>query len=361
MKFGMFTVPISIEYAEGRETAKEVIDWDLQQAEWADQAGIDEMYFAEHYTLGHEPSPSPDAMIAAASQRTENIKLGAMAHLLPYHNPVSLAFRSMWLDHMTGGRYIAGFAPGAYASDAQLFGTGKNNARMLSEGLDVVDAIWTRKGPFTIDGEFYKVDMPAYDEAIAGPHLTPLQSPRPTVLMTGMSPNSGTLAEAGRRGFSPVSQQVKTDILKTHWDTFANAATSAGHTADRSQWRVVRDFFVADTDAEAREIALSSGLARVWEGYLLPAFKKLGLFPFLVGDTPEELVDIEYLVDNFFFVGSPETVAEKVRALYNELGGFGYLCFSGGPYQDAIPAYKRHLELSSGKLRELLSDLDGNN
>jgi alkanesulfonate monooxygenase SsuD/methylene tetrahydromethanopterin reductase-like flavin-dependent oxidoreductase (luciferase family) len=298
-------------------------------------------------------------MIAAASQRTKQIRLGAMAHLLPYHNPVALAFRSMWLDHMTGGRYIAGFAPGAYASDAQLFGTGKNNPKMLVEGLDIIDAIWTRKGPFTIEGEFWKVDMPAYDEDIAGPHLTPLQSPRPTVLMTGMSPNSRTLEEAGRRGFSPVSQQVSDEILLTHWETFSKAAASAGHTANRSEWRIFRDFFVADTDEEARETALTSGFARNWEGYLIPSFKKLGIFPLLLGDVPEEKVDLEYLVDNFFMVGSPETVAEKIRALYDKVGGFGYLCFGGGAYQDSVPAYKRHLELTGGKLRDLLSDLDG--
>lgn len=361
MKFGMFAVPVSIDYSEGRESAQEVIEWDLKQAELADQAGIDEMYFAEHYTLGHEPSPSPDIMIAAASQRTKQIRLGAMAHLLPYHNPTALAFRTMWLDHMTGGRYIAGFAPGAYKSDAQLFATGKNNAKMLSEGLDVVDAIWTKQGPFTIDGEYYHVDMPAYSDEIAGPHLRPLQEPRPPVLMTGMSPNSGTLVEAGRRGFYPVSQQVKTDIVKTHWASYSEAAIAAGYTPDRSEWRIVRDFFVADTDEEAREIALNYGLARVWNGYLIPAFKKLGLFPLLVGDVPEEKVTAEYLIDNFFFVGSPETVAEKVRALYGEVGGFGRLCFSAGPYQDAVPQYQRHLELTSTKLRDLLADLDGNN
>ena len=52
-----------------------------------------EAYFAEHYTIGREPSPAPDLMIAAAAQRTRQIKLGAAAHLVPYHNPISLAHR----------------------------------------------------------------------------------------------------------------------------------------------------------------------------------------------------------------------------------------------------------------------------
>jgi alkanesulfonate monooxygenase SsuD/methylene tetrahydromethanopterin reductase-like flavin-dependent oxidoreductase (luciferase family) len=160
MRFGVFSIPFTIEYAEGRASAKEVIDWDMQIVKWADQYGIDEAFFAEHYTLGHEPSPAPDLMIAAASQVTKEIKLGAAAHLLPYHNPIALAYRMMWLDHMTGGRYIAGVAPGAYPSDAQLFGTGNNNPKMMAEALDIIEAIWTKPGPFTINGEFWNVDMP---------------------------------------------------------------------------------------------------------------------------------------------------------------------------------------------------------
>ncbi|WP_432514392.1 LLM class flavin-dependent oxidoreductase, partial [Kineococcus sp. SYSU DK001] len=124
MKFGILNIPYASQYAAGRESAADVIARDLRVTRWADQYGLDEAFFAEHYTLGMEPSPAPDVMIAAASQVTRNIKLGAGAHLLPYHHPVALAHRMLWLDHLTGGRYIAGVAPGAYPSDAQLFGTG---------------------------------------------------------------------------------------------------------------------------------------------------------------------------------------------------------------------------------------------
>ncbi|ATD72476.1 hypothetical protein CNO18_21635 [Gordonia sp. 1D] len=68
MRFGTFSAPYSHDYAHGKRTAKEVIDWDLQLVKWAEEYGWDEAFFAEHYTLGGEPSPAPDAMIAAASQ-----------------------------------------------------------------------------------------------------------------------------------------------------------------------------------------------------------------------------------------------------------------------------------------------------
>jgi alkanesulfonate monooxygenase SsuD/methylene tetrahydromethanopterin reductase-like flavin-dependent oxidoreductase (luciferase family) len=164
MRLGIFNTPYTLRYTEARQTAREVIEWDLQVVRWADEYGLDEAYFAEHYTIGHEPSPAPDLMIAAAAQLTSQIRLGAAAHLLPYHNPINLAHRLMWLDHMTGGRYIAGFAPGSFPTDAQLFNSGNLNAEMMSEALDIITAVWTREPPYRIEGEFWTMDMPGFTD-----------------------------------------------------------------------------------------------------------------------------------------------------------------------------------------------------
>lgn len=108
MKIGTLSGPYSLTYYKGEQTAKELLDWDLQLTRWADEYGYNEVYYTEHYTVGSEPSPAPDLMIAAASQITTNVTLGAMGHLVPYHNPAALAFRLMWLDHMTGGSLYRG-------------------------------------------------------------------------------------------------------------------------------------------------------------------------------------------------------------------------------------------------------------
>ncbi len=358
MKFGLISIPMALDYAAGRQTLPEVIDWDLTVAEAADRAGIDAMFFAEHYTLGIEASPAPDLMIAAASQRTTRLKLGAMGHLLPYHNPIALAFRLMWLDHMTGGRYIAGLAPGAYPSDAALFATGGENAKMFLEGLDIVEAAWTKPGPYTIDGDYWTMAMPGYDESFHGPHLKPAQSPRPRILLTGMSPNSPTLAEAGRRGFHPVSQQVGADVLANHWETYASAAVAAGHVPDRENWIVAREVLVGDTDEQALALARNIGLSRLWEEYMIPVFKKLGLTGFLTGGAiPDDELTVDWLFENFFIIGSPDTVATGIRALYERTGGFGTIISTVQDYRHAQDAYRHHLELLANEVRPLLADL----
>ncbi|KRA23822.1 hypothetical protein ASD65_04840 [Microbacterium sp. Root61] len=361
MKFGIFNIPYASQYAAGKRTVREVIDWDLQLTKWADEYGIDEAFFAEHYTLGGEPSPAPDAMIAAASQITTNITLGAAAHLLAYHNPVALAHRMMWLDHMTGGRYIAGVAPGAYPSDAQLFGTGKDNPKMMVEALDILEAIWNKTGPFKIDGEFFSVDMPAYSEDIEGPHLRPLQAGGIRLMMTGMQAKSPTLTEAGRRGCIPLSQEVHESVLVQHWETYATAAVEAGHTPDRADWHICRDIFVADTDEEARDKVLNGAMGTLWRDYNIPTFvEKLHIGDLLSGGqiAPEEL-SIEWMLDNFLIVGSPETVAAKVEALYDSVGGFGSLVTFAHEYQDDADSYRRSFELLGRDVSPRLAHLTG--
>ncbi len=359
MRFGLISIPMALDYAAGRQTLQEVIDWDLNVARLADQAGIDEMFFAEHYTLGIEASPAPDLMIAAASQHTSRLKLGALGHLLPYHNPIALAFRLMLLDHMTGGRYIAGFAPGAYPSDAALFGTGKENPKMLLEGLDIVEAAWTKPGPYTVGGQYWTMNMPGYDESIHGPHLKPAQSPRPRMLLTGMSPNSPTLAEAGRRGYHPVSQQVNADVLANHWETYSTAAEAAGNVPSRGDWTIAREILVGDTDEDAFALARDSGLSRLWEEYMIPTFTKLGIAGLLTGGAiGVEDLTVDWLIENFFIIGSPETVAAGIRDLYTRTGGFGAIISTTHDYRHAPDAYAHHLELLAQDVKPRLADLD---
>jgi alkanesulfonate monooxygenase SsuD/methylene tetrahydromethanopterin reductase-like flavin-dependent oxidoreductase (luciferase family) len=367
MDFGLFIAPYTTAYLEGRKSASEVIDWDLEITTWADELGLAEAFYAEHYTIGYEPSPAPDSMVALAAGRTEQIRLGAGAHLLPYHNPISLAHRLLWLDHMTKGRYIAGFAPGSYPTDAQLFGTGNDNPEMMVEALDIIEAIWTREPPFRLEGKYWTVDMPEFTELWGGPHLKPFTSPHPEVIMTGMQANSPTFGEAGRRGFSPISQQVGVHVLAQQWDNYAAVVEESGGKPDRANWRVIRDVFVAETDEEARRLVLDGAAAKTWDAHILPAFKKVrarsGQRAYAIGELLldpgmdiEELTT-EWLVDNFWLVGSPDTVAEKIRKFDAEIGGVGSILSFGFDYSDDAASYRRSMELLSQEVTPALADV----
>lgn len=355
MKFGLFCSPFSIAYRDGQRAFRDVVEWDLQLARWADQYGLSEAWFGEHHTVGSEPCPAPELTIAAASQCTSRIKLGAAAHLLPYHNPVAVAHRMIWLDHVTGGRYIAGIAPGVAPTDAHYFCTKGNNDEMLLESLEIIKAVLTNFEPWEIKGKYWSASRPAFDEGQRGPHLKPLTKPHPPFAMTGMQPASPTLTIAGKNGMIPLSQQVNTTTLCKQWETYTAAAEKAGHAQDRSEWRVYRDYFVADTDEEARELVINGPVAETWREFLIPAYTKYNLLG-LIGDQGMDPSDvtIEWMADNFWLVGSPATVANKVRKLDAEVGGCGsIICytydFSGNP-----DVYERSFRLLQEQVMPLL-------
>jgi len=319
MEVGMFQTP----FLPPERSPSEVFDWAVAQAVTADQAGFSEYWVGEHVTLNWEAIPSPELVIAAAARQTERIKLGPLAHLLPYYHPATLAAQAAWLSHILKGRYQMGVAPGAYPGDAKMRGLKDmaQNHRMANESVKIMQMIWKGE-PFEFTGEFWSASLPAGDAA------HPVRDQRPwggtmPMAMTGLSPNSPSIRHAGTQGYSPCSVFSSNSALIDHFDVYAAASQEAGRAGDRTMHRVVRDVFVADTDAEARKLALDGGMGRAWKEYLLPTYHAFGLAEAMVEGTGKAVSDVtpEFLADHFWIVGSPETVQEKFEAWFDKLGG----------------------------------------
>jgi alkanesulfonate monooxygenase SsuD/methylene tetrahydromethanopterin reductase-like flavin-dependent oxidoreductase (luciferase family) len=341
MEIGVFTVPFRLP----ETSQKDGLEWDLQVIQWADEFGFQEAWCAEHFTLGWENTCSPELIVAAAARTTKTIKLAIGANLLPYHNPIALAHRLMQLDHMTNGRLIAGFGSGGYETDGQLFGlTDPGQRRQIAkEALDVILAIWTKERPFKHEGEFFKVDYPAYDAFWGGPNWTPLQKPHPRVAMAGISASSSTLKEAGRRGFIPMSFDLAPEYLIGHWKAYDEGAAEAGLKPLRADWRLFKNVFVGRTDQEALELATSAPVRRAFDEFVLRVYERFGLLGSFAPGVPEKDITAEYLARNIWIVGSAETVISKIEAVYEAIGGFGVLvtpsfdCLQNpGPFKQSL-------------------------
>ncbi|MGH8056691.1 MAG: LLM class flavin-dependent oxidoreductase, partial [Candidatus Entotheonellia bacterium] len=142
-----------------------------------------------------------------------------------------------------------------------------------------------------------------------------------------VTPRSPTLVIAGERGFLPMSLGLNSAYIASHWEAVQEGADRTGKTPSRQDWRIVRDVYVAETDAEAREQALHGMLGRVWREYLLPLFDSFQLLTVFKHDpdVPDREVTPEYLMEHLWLVGSPKTVVEKLEHLYEAAGGFGTL------------------------------------
>jgi alkanesulfonate monooxygenase SsuD/methylene tetrahydromethanopterin reductase-like flavin-dependent oxidoreductase (luciferase family) len=150
--------------------------------------------------------------------------------------------------------------------------------------------------------------------------------------------------------------------LRGHWDCVAEGAQAAGRTPDRGRWRMLRDIFVADTDAEARRAVLGGFAGRFWNEYFKPIAEKLNathMFRRPDADQSAELT-AEHLVDTrAWAVGSPRTVADLIREQFELAGGFGTLLMLGSDYADAGDRERwfRSMELLAREVMPRLADL----
>jgi alkanesulfonate monooxygenase SsuD/methylene tetrahydromethanopterin reductase-like flavin-dependent oxidoreductase (luciferase family) len=124
MKFGLF-YEHQIPQPWSDVTEQKVFNDALDQIELADRLGIDYVWEVEHHFLEeYSHSSAPEVFLAAASQRTKNIRLGHGVMLMPpaYNPPARVAERIATLDLVSRGRVDWGTGESASAMEMGGFG-----------------------------------------------------------------------------------------------------------------------------------------------------------------------------------------------------------------------------------------------
>src|SRR5205807_3162372 len=122
MRFGLFYEhQLPRPWATGSE---EQLLWNaLEQIELADRVGFDHVWEVEHHFLEeYSHSSAPEVFLAAASQRTSQIRLGHGIVQLPFNfnHTARIAERVATLDLVSDGRVE--FGTGEASSEAELGG-----------------------------------------------------------------------------------------------------------------------------------------------------------------------------------------------------------------------------------------------
>jgi alkanesulfonate monooxygenase SsuD/methylene tetrahydromethanopterin reductase-like flavin-dependent oxidoreductase (luciferase family) len=328
MDVGLFAMPLHPPGSNVTET----LENDLDMLITLEKMGYSEAWIGEHFTTQWENIPAPDIFIAHALAKTERMKFGTGVTCMPNHNPFMIAHRIAQLDHMAKGRFMWGVGSGGFPGDFEVFGfdpkTGEHRA-MTREAIETVLMLWNDPKPGRYRTAFWDFNIPEPDDLIGlRVHMEPYQKPHPPIGVAGVSENSGTLTLAGARGWIPMSiNLVPTRVIKTHWESVEEGAREAGRTPDRSQWRIAREVYIAETTEKARKEALEGTLARDFRHYFLHIMPKVRMLDAMKIDTDmaDSDVTVEYLVDNVFIVGSPDDVTAKLQKLYDDVGGFGVL------------------------------------
>ncbi|ETX00481.1 MAG: alkane 1-monooxygenase [Candidatus Entotheonella factor] len=358
MQLGLFTMPSHPPECGLYDGHK----WDLQTLRWADELGFNEAWIGEHHTAPWEPHPSPDLLIAQSLMETEQIRLGPGGFLLPYHHPAELANRVAMLDHMAQGRLNFGVAASGLPSDWAMFnvdGMSGQNRDMTRESLDIMLRLWTEEEPFDYDGKFWKVSKTDLMFETLRPHIKPFQAPHPPIGVAGLSKNSDTLKMAGERGFIPMSLNLNPGYVGSHWEAVEEGAARAGRVANRSDWRLVREIFVADTDEEAMKMSAGNMMGRMMREYFLPLLDSFGFKEFLKHDpsVPDSDVTPEYCARHNWLVGSPDTVVRRLEEVYHDVGGFGAILLFCFDYREAPEAWYNSMRLLAKEVIPRVSHL----
>ena len=68
------------------------------------------------------------------------------------------------------------------------------------------------------------------------------------------------------------------------------------------------------------------------------------------------MIDVDYMMENSWIIGTPDQVEEKIRALYNQVGGFGTLIVMSHDWEP-YDKWLRSMTLLAKEVMPRLSDL----
>ncbi|MBM2810269.1 MAG: alkane 1-monooxygenase [Chloroflexi bacterium] len=350
MEFGIFS---ESGYRRNAVAAQAYAE-DIQEIVVADRLGFREAWVAETNAVRPTTVTHASLIIANAAAVTKQIRFGSGIRQLPLHHPVSLVQEANLLDQVTGGRYIFGYGGTHLLSLAQLYmrgiDVGPDDTRpMVTEGVEFLMKCWTSDEPFDFQGRYWRgKDIHVLPKSFQQPH------PPIAAACTG---SFETIELAAGHGFVPLFGRGndRAENVRQWAETYLECATAAGWTPTRRSFHVTHFVYVADTDDKARADLRPSMTA------LLEARRGESLL-YQMHRPPEDRTQ-EMSFDGMcdqgaFWVGSPDTVSQRVRDYFVATGGFGVLLFSAGqPF--ATPRKRaRSMRLFMERVAPRLSDLD---
>jgi alkanesulfonate monooxygenase SsuD/methylene tetrahydromethanopterin reductase-like flavin-dependent oxidoreductase (luciferase family) len=227
----------------------------LSQVELADQLGIDHAWEVEHHFLEeYSHSSAPEVFLAAASQRTKNIRLGHGIVLLPpkYNHPARVAERIATLDLVSNGRVE--FGTGESASRAELEGFEIDPADRRPMWKEVIEQVanMLAMDPYPgYEGKYF--NMPVRNVV-----PKPVQKPHPPLWVA--CSNRDTIHLAAQLGigaltFAFVDPEEAKKWVTDYYETFKNECVPIGHTVNPNV-AMVTSFSVHDDHDEAERRGL---------------------------------------------------------------------------------------------------------
>lgn len=270
------------------ETVRLLVD----EAKLAERVGLNVFSLGEHYREGHVDSATP-VLLAGIATATERIRLGTAVTVLSTNDPVRLYTEFSTLDALSNGRAQLVLGRASQTQSFPLFGYElEDYEHLFEEKLDLFMKL-QREMPTTWQGT---VRSPLTDQTL---HPTMRPGGIPTWIGVGGSPES--VVRAARYGLPLMLAIIggQPERFAGHVDLYFRALEQFGLPRQPVGQHALG--LIADTDEEAAETWWRS-----WEPLVTQIGRERGFYP-----PTRERYELE-LATGALFVGSPETVAQKI-------------------------------------------------
>lgn len=272
--------------------------------EYASELKYDSVFAIHHYVADLQ-TPQVISMTASLLAHSGDMSVGTAILLLPFIHPVHVAEEYSTLDHLSNGKIILGVGAGYRDSEFDAFSLNKKErGSRLTESVDVIRKLWTGE-PVFHKGKYFQLD----GQKISIP---PQQKGGPPIWIGAGA--FSAIERAGRIGdawLAPGNPPTEGWFEKA-LEHYNGALALSGRDMSTVDRPIIVELFCAETDRLAKE----QSLPYVKDEYFTYSnYKQLSW----------QKSRFDYLWENVFIVGSPETIVRRVLEL--SFLGFNQIIF----------------------------------
>ncbi len=284
----------------------------MQRMEIMDKTGFNAVWLAEHHFTDYSVCPSVHMMGLHVASKTEHLRIGTGISLAAFYHPLRLAEEVAFLDVLTGGRVNWGAGRGFDPTEFKAFGVPKEESyTRFREAVDIVHAAWANDR-LTWHGDYWD-----FEDVEVLPK--PLQQPKPPSWIGASS--EGSLRWAAKQGYSiMLGPHAHYNEVAKNLEMYLMELEAHGHSAEGREFPTTRFIAVADTDAEAKEIA-RRGAKWLVGAYVnsSKASNALTLATSRKDESGQTMDPVEHYLDGVAIHGSPERMIDQIEMLREKM------------------------------------------
>lgn len=343
----------------GQYTDHEVYQHIFNMADLAEPLGFDSIWAPEHHFTEYTMTPNVAQFLTYMAGRTKRVKLGAMAYIVPWHEPIRLAEEISVLDHASNGRAILGFGRGLGRVEFDAFRLNMNESR--ERFVEYTEAILN-----SLETGYIEYTGKYYQQPRAAIRPTPFRSFKGRAYAAAVSPESARIMAQLGLGILIIAQKPW-DITKAELAMYRDLYQDINAAAAPKP--VLASFIACHEDeAMAKDMHLKylrgyarSALAHYeFDNVNLAAIKGYEYYGALSQNIAKHgtAAFTNFLADLQIY-GTPDQVYEKIMDYQSMLDGaaqLGVFSYGGMPHDLAMHSYKLFADKVLPRLKEVRVD-----